>query len=144
MAKNHSSTEDRFFSRVLKTDSCWHWTAYKNPDGYGRFGYEKNIGYAHRYSYLLHHGPIPEGYEVDHLCKVRDCVNPDHLRAIPWEENAGKGQRRHIEFCRHGHKYEAVYVGKKKARHCRVCKNIRVRDWKRQNKLKLKQRSVSL
>lgn len=72
----------RFWPKVSYSDDpdgCWDWTAHLNSDGYGslKIG-ERNVG-AHRVSYEIHHGPIPEGLIVRHSCDRPICVNPDHL-----------------------------------------------------------------
>lgn len=76
----------RFWEKVNKTDSCWLWTGSKRNKGYGAFVYVRDgqviHGRAHRYSYEIHKGPIPEGMLVLHNCPSGDnpaCVNPDHL-----------------------------------------------------------------
>ncbi len=71
--------EERFWSKVDKTGSCWLWTGCKHPQGYGRIGVSKKVKYAHRISWELHNGTIPEGAHVLHKCDVPCCVNPDHL-----------------------------------------------------------------
>lgn len=74
---------DRFWRRVTRTPTCWIW---RDGSGYGRFWDGERRVAAHRYSYELHVGPIPAGYQVDHLCRVPACVNPEHLEAVtPWE-----------------------------------------------------------
>lgn len=73
---------ERFWSRVNKTPTCWLWTAGLNSVGYGRLRVDGRLEYAHRYSYRVHIGPIDDKDQVDHLCHVRHCVNPDHLRAV--------------------------------------------------------------
>lgn len=85
--------KERFFSHVNKTDTCWLWTASGNGAGYGKIyiGDKKRV-YAHRYSYKLHKGDIPKGYEVDHLCKVVSCVNPEHLEAVTPHLNSVRGK----------------------------------------------------
>ena len=73
---------DRFHSQIEKTDSCWLWTGSVSAQDYGHFWarYEGEQFYkAHRYSYRIHHGPIPEGLHVLHSCDVCRCVNPRHL-----------------------------------------------------------------
>jgi hypothetical protein len=70
---------ERFMEKVQITDSCWLWLAVKNQDGYGRFRHGKKLYSAHRVSYELHIGPIPEGLCVLHSCDTPACVNPSHL-----------------------------------------------------------------
>lgn len=80
----------RFWRKVAKGPGCWMWTAAKTDRGYGAFravldGME--IRYAHRFSYTIANGPIPEGMQVDHMCSVRACVNPSHLRLATSKQN---------------------------------------------------------
>lgn len=73
---------DRFWAKVQKTDSCWLWTAAKNPKGYGVFCVDKKTNdneQAHRVSYRLHYGEIPDNLRVLHHCDNPTCVRPDHL-----------------------------------------------------------------
>lgn len=83
---------ERFWPKVDKTsdpNGCWLWTAAINKQtGYGAFQYNNKIDTAHRVSYMLHVGPIPEDTPViDHKCHVRRCVNPSHLRAVTQQQN---------------------------------------------------------
>lgn len=70
----------KFWERVEKSDGCWNWTKGKTEAGYGFMRFENKQEYAHRISYRLHRGDIPEGMSVDHMCHNRACVNPAHLR----------------------------------------------------------------
>jgi hypothetical protein len=74
--------EERFWAKVIKTDVCWNWTGAKNPKGYGilhRSGKQARNILAHRVSWELHNGPIPEGMWVLHRCDNPECTRPDHL-----------------------------------------------------------------
>jgi hypothetical protein len=72
--------EEKFWERVRKSDGCWEWTAGKAAAGYGIIRYRGTDHLAHRVSYELKIGPIPEGMQIDHKCHNRACVNPEHLR----------------------------------------------------------------
>jgi len=78
-------------SVAIDENGCWRWQLSINNWGYARLGL--NVGgkttttTAHRASYEVFRGDIPEDYDVDHLCRVRDCVNPDHLEAVTRSEN---------------------------------------------------------
>lgn len=77
----------RFWAKVLKTETCWLWTATKNPKGYGMFRTSYGVRPAHRIAYALANGEIAEGRLIDHTCHVRNCVNPGHLRAVTPKQN---------------------------------------------------------
>lgn len=70
---------DKFWRRVLKTDSCWEWQGARMPMGYGQLSYDRKHTYAHRVAWVLSFGPIPEGMKVLHRCDNPPCVNPSHL-----------------------------------------------------------------
>lgn len=86
-----SRTQERFWAKVSKTDTCWEWTASRHKAGYGAMmrwvDGKKKPGYAHRISYEIHFGSIAPGLVVDHICHNKSCVNPEHLRAITQREN---------------------------------------------------------
>ena len=84
---------DRFWAKVEKTANCWFWRAYiDRKTGYGGFQVHrvKKEG-AHRVAYMLTIGPIPESLTIDHLCRIRHCVNPSHLEAVPIGVNVRRG-----------------------------------------------------
>ena len=79
----HGSPEERFWAKVNKTDGCWLWTRCTDRDGYGRFGVDADrVVYSHRFAWELVNGPVPPGKELDHMCYITQCVNPDHLRVL--------------------------------------------------------------
>lgn len=84
---------ERFWGYVNKTDECWLWMRSKTAAGYGLFGDRRQLRYAHRYSYELTRGPIPDGLVIDHLCRNPACVNPAHLEPVNSrrKHTAGRG-----------------------------------------------------
>lgn len=100
---------DRFLAKIelIPFSSCWHWTGRPNNKGYGTY----SGSMAHRRAYEALKGQIPTGLEIDHLCRVRLCVNPLHLEAVTPKENvrradAGWGKfNRKKTHCRKGHSY---------------------------------------
>jgi hypothetical protein len=130
---------------------CWEWTASTSSGGYGMFALSRTQFMAHRVSYELHIGLIPEGLTLDHTChdpKVchpedhnacphRRCVNPEHLEPITMKENARRGRTFQAENlakteCPSGHPYDEEntkwYQGR---RYCRACHKVHSREWAR-------------
>lgn len=119
--------------------------AYVAPDGYGRFSMKpKPPQLAHRVAHELLIGPIPNGLHVDHLCRVRHCVNPDHLEAVTQRENnlriPGLGENlillaRAKTHCPQGHEYtEENTYWYRGHRRCLTCKRAHGREWMRANR----------
>ena len=122
--------EDRFWEKVRKTPTCWLWEASKLPGGYGQFRAGRMV-LAHRFSYELVNGTIPAGLQIDHLCRVRHCVNPDHMEVVTNRENSMRGISPSIRIhksgrCAKGHIMtpENTYIYKKGWRECRECQRI--------------------
>lgn len=77
--KINRSPEDRFWSFVIKSNGCWQWAGAKTRSGYGDLTVRNRMVKAHRFSYELHFGKIPDGMEVRHACHNPECTNPEHL-----------------------------------------------------------------
>jgi hypothetical protein len=110
----------RFWMKVQIREDCWIWTGAKYLNGYGNFWHKGKAVLAHRYVYDLLIGEIPLGMDLDHVCSVRDCVNPAHLRPATPKENRGQANRRK-GFCPREHPYDMIE--KDGGRGCRKCKN---------------------
>ena len=122
---------------------CWIWTG-NIRRGYGLFSYARHgaMG-AHRWSYQLYVGPIPEGLVLDHLCRVRACVNPAHLEPVTQRENVMRGAsvvavNVTLTHCLNGHEFspENTYSSpsKPRKRKCRICQ----REMRRRYKARLR------
>ena len=81
------SIQERFAEKVRQTNTCWYWLGAPTAKGYGTIGYQGKTWYAHRLSYLLNKGEIPEGLQIDHICHTRICVRPEHLRVVTNKQN---------------------------------------------------------
>lgn len=80
--------EERFWSRIDKAaDGCWNWTGAMLASGYGSLRVDNHAHVVHRFAWELLRGPIPDGLQVDHLCRNRRCCNPDHLEPVTQQEN---------------------------------------------------------
>jgi hypothetical protein len=145
----------RFMSKVeVQPNGCWRWLGKLNRQGYGYFWLDGKSRFAHRVSFEHFHGPIPGGYEIDHLCHTRDiscaggvsdphraCVFPGDLEAVPGLENIMRSRGVAAEnaaktHCKHGHEFTAenTYVYPSGDRGCRICHSAAVKEWARVNR----------
>lgn len=129
---------DRFAEKIALTDSgCIEWIASQNGAGYGTLSINRTGGkvLAHRWSYVHHIGPIPDGMHLDHLCRNTLCVNPDHLEAVTQRENTLRGAAPTAvnaakNQCTHGHPLSGsnLRVTPKGWRECIECRRRRSRE----------------
>jgi hypothetical protein len=129
MAKPPRPLRERIEAAIsVDANGCWIWQGPRTPYGYGifhtgsRVDGTKRQGGAHRAAYEMFVGPIPEGLELDHLCRVRACVNPDHLEPVTHLENMRRAPASQKTHCLRGHEYTPentrLHRGK---RACRTC-----------------------
>jgi hypothetical protein len=134
---------ENILSKINKIKSCWIWLGSKSGSGYGRMQRNNKKYFVHRFVYEIYKGKIPEGYEVDHLCRKRDCVNPEHLEAVTMKENRVRaGNTRRKDFCKHGHPFSGgnlrLYFNKKRnkfIKECRKCHYDYNKSWRLKNSL---------
>ena len=127
------SAPTRFWVKVQKRGpgGCWLWTGALGGGGYGAFTADGRQQVAHRFAYELLVAPIPPGLVLDHLCRVRHCVNPAHLEPVTAGENLRRGISANAvkTHCKHGHRYDEAntYRRKNGTRSCRACHLARYR-----------------
>ena len=102
---------------------CWIWVGARNLKGYGHVTIKRKTFAVHRVMYENYKGPIPEGFQIDHLCRVPSCCNPDHLEAVTQRENLMRGKTKASANasktkCRYGHEYSFNRNG---SRYCKKC-----------------------
>lgn len=137
------SPHARWSALVRWTPKCWLWIGKTASDGYGRFsitqaGNQRLETVAHRFGYQIHRGPIPEGLVLDHLCRVRNCVNPWHLEPVTIGENVMRGETLPASYrgrthCKNGHAYTPTNTriiqqrNGNPTRQCRACDREKTR-----------------
>lgn len=117
---------DRFNNFTIKGGDCILWTGFLDKDGYGMFYFRQKNRRAHRVAYYSKHGDIPKGLVIDHICKNRNCVNPEHLKAVTVHENALENSNsvaalnKAKTVCKFGHPFDKKYG---KQRYCSICQS---------------------
>lgn len=136
VARKARPLHERWAEQVEWTPTCWIWRGAKRqvrPNiWYGNIGLGGSTGrglYAHRVAYELFHGPIPKGLEIDHVCRNKMCVNPDHLEAVTRSVNIRRAvpyrKPRKLEpYCKRGHPRtpETTYLRPNGQAECLPCK----------------------
>lgn len=127
----------RFFDKVIVTDTCWLWRGANTGTGYGVFRENDISVVAHRWLYSYLNGPPDKKLDMDHLCRVRNCVNPFHLEPVTRQKNLLRGAgptlknelRGKKSHCVNGHKFtrKTSGINKRGYRFCRECININQR-----------------
>jgi len=132
----------KLLGRIVHSASgCWEFPS-NNGNGYGRLRHCGRMLYAHRVSYELHVGPVPEGMQIDHLCRNRRCVNPEHLDAVSQAENLQRAAAS-ITACPAGHAYDqknTTFKDTETGRHRRCAECHRAQERSRRRRLKEKSR----
>ena len=133
-----NSLLDRFETKYMPEPNtgCWLWMAGIDSDGYGQMRVDRGDGAiplkAYRIAFNLFRGPVPQGKELDHLCRTPLCVNPAHLEPVTHRENILRGlkNRASINFrkthCLNGHPFdvENTYIWRNRKRACKTCSRI--------------------
>ena len=122
----------RFLGKIVyfPGSDCWWWGGYRNSKHkYGQFHVNRHPWKAHRISYEIHKGLIPDGLDIDHLCRNRACVNPDHLEPVTRSINVKRGLAPSISratklaktHCKFGHEYTPENIMWRGYRQCKIC-----------------------
>lgn len=128
--------ETRFWAKVEPepNSGCWLWIGKRDRNNYGRMSWPwKGQVLAHRVAYILASGPIPDGLELDHLCRLPPCVNPSHLQAVSHSVNMERGIWPRRTHCVHGHPFHGdnLSVLPDGERVCRICNRRRNAEYHR-------------
>lgn len=135
----------RFAAKIaLSIDGCWIFTGARQTSGYGSISHRGRTVLAHRLSYELLVGPIPDGLQIDHLCQVKACCNPAHLEPVTGWENMRRrfNTEASRQTCPQGHHYSGdnLYRNPRGSRGCRA----RQRTFQRASRAKRRRQSVEV
>lgn len=137
--QRHELAGPRFWAKVDKSGECWLWVGSVSVYGYGQFSAGRGVNKrAHRVAYEHEFGAIPNGLVLDHLCRVRHCVNPAHLEAVTSKENILRGvgataMNAAKKLCKEGHEFDST--GSKGERRCTKCDNAKTSEWSKSQRM---------
>lgn len=139
MSRRKNTVEDVLHSIILREDGCWDTAREPGADGYRQISISGVNWYVHKLVYEVLRGTVPDGLDLDHLCRYRGCCNPDHLEPVTRQINCRRGQTglnmSSKTHCPKGHPYSDqntyLYRG---SRSCRECGRLKCAAWRERNK----------
>lgn len=134
MGRKKFTFEQAVWDKIELTGFCWLWRGYVDKHGYGYASWEGKSPRAHRIVFETLVGTIPQGLQLDHLCRIRNCVNPCHLEPVSCKENLSRSHNTQATVntrkthCAQGHEYTPENTSQEKSqRACKTCKKIRAK-----------------
>lgn len=132
---------ERLYARLAidPATKCWNWLGTISAGKYGSIYYDGRMQKVHRVAWELEKGSVPNGMDLDHLCRNRKCCNPDHLEPVTRSENLRRSplmdRKSALTHCKRGHEFttENTIIRKNGWRACRICMRQHIRDWRARN-----------